>query len=151
MKNTMLKMKGSIFTWFNGSVTQRLTINHLWLCTVCEWFAGIRSSKKSSYDHVDRTKKYNTYYIYWRKLLTQNLSLCYWNEPLFCVYALCYPIWDLSTLLTLPFMVSWIIRCWCQIWKYFMQNWMKYKTLNFILRRNFLSVYIDKSLRILTW
>lgn len=34
-----------------------------------------------------------------------------------------------------------IIRCVWQIWLHFMLNWMKYKTLNLILRWKFLSVY----------
>ena len=69
---------------------------------------------------------YNSKIVYWRKLITQNLSFCYWNGPLICVYALCYTIWDLSTLLSLPCMVSWIIHFLCQICLYFMQNWMNW-------------------------
>ena len=97
--------------------------------------------------------KVTSFYLIWnvdnrlKEISNAKLSLCYWTGPLVCVYALCYTIWDLSELLSLPCMVLWIIiRCLCQIWLHFMQisseNWIRYK-LNFILFWKFLSVYIN--------
>ena len=39
----------------------------------------------------------------------------------------------------------------CQIWLHFMQNWMKYKNLNFILRWKFLSVYDNTMFNLLEY
>ena len=75
-------------------------------------------------------------FIYWRKLLPQNLSLCYLNWPLVCVYALCYAIWDLSTV-SVPCMMSWIIRCYCQICLFFVAKLNEIYKKQFALKVSF--------------
>lgn len=52
------------------------------------------------------------------------------------VSTLCAIRYETSTFLSMPCMVSLIIRC--QIWLHFMQNGMKYKKINFLLRWKFL-------------
>ena len=79
-----------------------------------------------------------------KKFLMQNLSL--WSGLLDCVCTLCYMIWDLSTLLSLPCMVSWIICCLCQIWLPVMQNCMKCEKTEFHFALKFLSVYIKSKM-----
>ena len=46
-----------------------------------------------------------------------NLSLCFWNWPLVCVYALCYAIWRFIVFLLLYHVVSWV-RCGTSLYRF---------------------------------
>lgn len=67
------------------------------------------------------------------------LVLLEWT--LVCVSAfVLYNIWLINIFIVAIYDVT-IIRCVWQSWLHLMLNWMKYKTLNLILRWKFLSVY----------
>ena len=78
------------------------------------------------------------------------MSLCYLNGPLVFIYSQCYTLWVTPTFLSLSCMVSWtwIIRCLCQTWFHFMQNWWNIKFCISFCVRSF-NIYMSDGLFIL--